>query len=110
MNTVERVKALCKERKIPIYKLEKDLGYANGYIGQLKKGSFPDERLKQIAEYLDVSLGYLTTGEVDGGNGIEYDASVSYDRLLQIYTRGKNNLTPEEKIRLAQIILADRND
>lgn len=37
MNSVERVKAICKERKIPISKMERDLGYANGYIGQLKK-------------------------------------------------------------------------
>ena len=35
MNSVERVKALCKERHIAISKLERDLGYANGYIGQL---------------------------------------------------------------------------
>lgn len=63
MNSVSRVKAICKERKIPIYKLEKDLGFANGYIGQLKKGTFPDERLALIAEYLNVSIEYLATGE-----------------------------------------------
>lgn len=62
MNSVERVKKICKERKIPIYKLEKDLEFANGYIGQLKKGSFPDERLVKIADYLDVSTNYLMTG------------------------------------------------
>lgn len=43
MNTVERVKAICKERKIPVYKLEKDLGFSNGYISQLKKGSLPEK-------------------------------------------------------------------
>lgn len=31
MNSVEKVKAICKERKIPISKMERDLGYANGY-------------------------------------------------------------------------------
>lgn len=63
MNSVERVKALCKERKIPISKLERDLGYSNGYIGQLRKGTFPDDRLKEIAQYLSVSVDYLMTGE-----------------------------------------------
>ena len=63
MNSVERVKAICKERKIPISKLERDLGYANGYIGQLKKGVFPSDRLMEIAEYLSVSHTYLLTGE-----------------------------------------------
>lgn len=60
MNSVERVKAICKERKIPIYRLEKDLGYANGYIGQLRKGTFPDNRLLEIASYLHVPASELT--------------------------------------------------
>ena len=55
MNSVERVKEICKERKIPISKVERDLGYANGYIGQLKKGVFPADRLLDIAEYLGVT-------------------------------------------------------
>ena len=39
MNSVERVKDICKNRKIPISKLEKELGFSNGYIGQLKEVS-----------------------------------------------------------------------
>ena len=62
MNSVERVKAICKERKIAISRLEKDLGFANGYIGQLRKGTFPAERLSDIAAYLSVSTEYLMTG------------------------------------------------
>lgn len=30
MNSVERVKNLCKERGIPVSRLEKELGFANG--------------------------------------------------------------------------------
>lgn len=63
MNGVDRVKAICKERKIPISKLERDLGYANGYISQLRKGVFPYDRLMEIAEYLSVSHTYILTGE-----------------------------------------------
>ena len=62
MNSVERVKEICKERKIPISKVERDLGYANGYIGQLKKGVFPADRLLDIAEYLGVTSEYLRSG------------------------------------------------
>ena len=62
MNSVERVKAICKERKIAISKLERDLGYANGYIGQLRKGTFPADRLSEIAVYLSVSPEFLMTG------------------------------------------------
>lgn len=63
MNSVERVKAICKERKIPISKLEKDLGFSNGYIGQLRKGVFPADRLMAIADYFELSVDYLATGE-----------------------------------------------
>ena len=63
VNTVERVKTICKERKIPISKLESDCGFSNGYIGQLRKGVFPDDRILKIAEYLNVSVDYIMTGK-----------------------------------------------
>lgn len=63
MNSVERVKAICSMRKIPISRLEKDLGFSNGYIGQLRRGTFPYDRLVLIADYLGVSEKYLSTGE-----------------------------------------------
>ncbi len=62
MNSVELVKSICKDRKIPISKLERDLGYANGYIGQLRKGTFPANRLAEIAQYLSVPVDYLMHG------------------------------------------------
>ena len=62
MNSVERVRAICKERKIAISKLEKDLGFSNGYIGQLRKGVFPADRLAAIADYLSVSTEFLMSG------------------------------------------------
>lgn len=68
MNSVERVKQLCKERKIPISKLEKDLGYSNGYISQLRKGVFPSDRLASIAEYLGVSTNFIMLGTEEPAN------------------------------------------
>lgn len=62
MTVVERVKAILKERRIPVSKLEKDLGFANGYIGQLKKGTFPADRLDAIARYLNLTPQYLLYG------------------------------------------------
>lgn len=63
MTSVEIVKNICKSRKIPIYRLEKDLGYSNGYISQLRKGVFPSDRLTEIAAYLDVPLEMLLGSE-----------------------------------------------
>lgn len=62
MNSVERVKSLCKKRQIPISRLEKELGFANGYISQLRKGVFPSDRLMEIANYFGVSVDYLING------------------------------------------------
>lgn len=59
MNSVDRIKAICKERNIPLYKLEQDLGFSNGYIGQLRKGVLRADRLRMVAEYLSVSPEYL---------------------------------------------------
>lgn len=63
MNSVEKVKAICKERKIPISRLEKDLGFGNGYIRSLKEGKFPSDRLKAIANYLEVTIDFLLETE-----------------------------------------------
>lgn len=63
MNSVERVRSICLEKKIPISRLEKDLGFGNGYISQLRKGIFPANRLVAIANYLNVSTDYLLNGE-----------------------------------------------
>lgn len=76
-NSVERVKAICAQKKIAISKLEKDLGFGNGYIGQLRKGVFPDDRLVKIAEYLSVPVDYLLTG-----NNNEKTPASSGERLI----------------------------
>ena len=100
MNAVERVKTICKSRKIPISKLESDCGFANGYIGQLRKGVFPDDRILKIAEYLNVSVDYLMTGkdmeftiemaEIDG-------QLIMMDKILKEYAIKLCNLSKEDK-------------
>ena len=79
MTSVERVKAICKERKIAISRLEKDLGFSNGYIGQLRKGVFPDDRLKMIADYFGVSANYLMTGNENESNDLGLTAKDERD-------------------------------
>lgn len=98
MNSVERVKAVCKEKNIPISKLERDLGFSNGYIGQLKKGTFPAERLVLIAQYLNKPTSYFL-GEKNeipiptNGNGYDEDAI-----LFDAYKHAPENV--QEAIRM----------
>lgn len=88
MNSVERVKFICKKRKIAISKLEKDLGFSNGYISQLRKGVFPADRLALIAEYLSCSPEFLLYGvekkpALDNENGMD---EVTKDLIDIIYS------------------------
>lgn len=39
------------------------MGFSNGYIGQLRKGVFPSDRLVKIADYLEVSTYTLLDSE-----------------------------------------------
>ena len=71
MNVVEKVKGLAKARGIPIYILERECGFSNGYIGQLKKGTMPMERVQKVAEYFELPLSYFT-GEKDKGTEMYY--------------------------------------
>ena len=59
MDSVELVKKICKERKIPISQLETKCEFSNGYIRKLKEGKFPSDRLVKIAKFLNVTTDYL---------------------------------------------------
>lgn len=59
MNTVAKIKQLCVERKVPIARLERECGFSNGYIRNLREGKVPSNRLAIIAKYFDVPIEYL---------------------------------------------------
>lgn len=63
MNVVERVQYECKKKKIPISRLERECGFSNGYIRNLREGKIPADRLQAIADYLKVPYLYLLNGE-----------------------------------------------
>lgn len=98
MNSVERVKAICKERKIPISKLESSLNFSNGYIGQLRKGVFPADRLAKIASYLDVTTDYLLTGEeTKKAPTPEGEREITMDDFTYAFYKESRNLPDEKK-------------
>lgn len=104
MNSVERVKAICKERKIPISKLEKDLEFGNGYIGQLRKGMFPADRLAKIAAYLSVSESYLLHGQETVKAPIQTDErTITMDDFTYAMSQEAKDLPQEKKDMLLQM-------
>lgn len=94
MNSVEKVKQLCKERKIPISRLEKDLGFANGYIGQLRKGTFPDDRLLKIADYLNISASYIM-GSDETQTGTADRNTISVPKEVKINMRDQRDIAKD---------------
>lgn len=62
MNSVELVKRLCKEKGIPISRMERECGFANGYVRRLKGGAFPSNRVQVIADYLGIPVSDLLNG------------------------------------------------
>lgn len=53
---VEYVRQLCKERGIKISRLEKDLGFGNGYFNPKKLTKIPMEKAILIADYLKCDI------------------------------------------------------
>ena len=88
-NSVQYVRELCKKRKIPISQLEKDCGFSNGYLNPKKMNKISYERAKTIAEYLDVSVDSILTGEETEKAPIETDErKYTDDEIMFALSRG----------------------
>ena len=62
MSIAETIKAECKKQSIPVSRLEKDLGFCNGYVRGLKD-KIPLDRAKEVSEYLNIPLSLLIEGD-----------------------------------------------
>jgi hypothetical protein len=59
-----KIKLLCKERKVPISKMERELSFPRGYIFQWGKIEPGVQKVKKVADYLGVSIEELIKEEV----------------------------------------------
>lgn len=59
----EKIEAICKERKLPISKLEEAAGLGNATVRGWAKSYPRVDKLKAVADVLGVSLDYLVSGE-----------------------------------------------
>ena len=88
MSTYEVIKQLCDEHGIALTAHEKELGFGRGSLGKLKSGGTSAKRLQKIADYFDVPINYLMSGE----------ASVNINNLL--YTKDERDIAKDmENIR-----------
>ena len=61
-NSVQYVRDICLQRKIPISQLEKECGFSNGYLNPKKMAKIPYDRALTLATYLGVSVDSILTG------------------------------------------------
>jgi transcriptional regulator with XRE-family HTH domain len=87
---VERVRAICKAKGIPVSQLEKDLGYANGYLNPKKAEAIRKDRIAEIAQYLGVSLSDIDENSTDNWTVEALQSLRDVDRLLMEEARNAN--------------------
>ena len=63
MGIYENIKDVCSTKNVSINRLEQELGFARSSIGKFNKNIPSVEKLQKIADYLNVSIDCLNTGE-----------------------------------------------
>lgn len=113
MDTIDRIRELCKKQGISIAMLERWCGFANGYIGGLRKGTMPADRLQKVAEVLDVPYEYLLTGEMPEKKDAYYINPKTADMAQELYDNkdlrllfdASRNATPEQLRLIRDLVL-----
>lgn len=82
MTLKERVKGLCKKRGISMNKLEEELNFGKGYISKLGTSHPNVNKLRQIADYFNVSLDYLMDVSSDSADNT-YGLSLKDERDIE---------------------------
>jgi transcriptional regulator with XRE-family HTH domain len=63
MVTYDRIKTLCKQKGVTVTGTEKELGFARGSLCKVETNKPSMEKVQKLAEFFEVSVEYLTTGE-----------------------------------------------
>lgn len=89
MTLANKIKALCKQKNIPVSRLEKDLGFGNGYIMRLTN-TMPTDRAVKIAQYFGLPANYFFPGK-------EKKSPAEQNPLIEEIMVKASSLTDEEK-------------
>lgn len=63
MGLYEQIRDIAKSKGYSVNRLEQELGFARSSINKFNKNKPSVEKLQQIADYLNVSLDFLMTGQ-----------------------------------------------
>ena len=65
MTIYERIKELCKERKISVNKLEENLNIAKGSLCRIDVNKPSADKINKLAKFFGVSAEYLVSGKTE---------------------------------------------
>ena len=107
-NYIEKIRQLCKDRGIKISKLEKDLGFGNGYLNSKKVATIKTDRLMKILDYIGISPLEFYNGMYigEGNKNTATESDGDEDPLKPLYD-GFNRLSPEDKERYVTTLLKE---
>ena len=112
MNAVERIIEICKEKRIPISRLERACDFSNGYIKALTRGTMPADKMERVANYLGVSVTYLITGNEGyylDPEAAELAQAMFDDPDMRILFDAKREMSPKKFRKIIDIITAFRD-
>ena len=104
---LEKIAEYKKKLGITTEELSRRSGVPLGTLNKILSGATKDpklETLKAMARVLGLSLDDFD----DTGKAVE--KKPTYNDVITVYTRSRNNLSQEEKMRLARIILSDEEE
>ena len=94
-NSVQFVRDICKERGIPVSQLEKACGFSNGYLNAKKLTRLPYDRAQLIADYLELDVTRILTGEQATAPAPEDRRAVSDEDIKFALFGGDGDITDE---------------
>ena len=110
---LEKIAEYKKKRNMTTCELSYRSGVPLGTLNKILSGATKDpklETLKAIARVLGLSLDDFDDTNKSDKLNIDINAVPTYDDVITVYTRSRKNLSQEEKMRLARIILSSDED
>ena len=95
MGLYEQIRDAAKAKGYSVNKLEQELGFARSSINKFNKNKPSIEKLQKIADFLGISLDYLTTGEnaTETANGL---TSKDERDIVKILNQTRDQLLTQE--------------
>lgn len=94
-NSVEYLRTICRQRKIPVSQLERACGFSNGYLNPRKLSRLPYDRAAAAAAYLGITPEEILTGKKEAPLPEERGRTVTDEDIKFALFGGGEEITDE---------------